>query len=103
MILLHGIPCGSLRGVASLLCCGSRTDEHQELIHSLTRPGKMDLFLNPIPSPNPNELALSRIVPPPMPRSSRRRAVLRLERMQRDLSPIHTSAATSEVAVRRIA
>ena len=92
MILLHGIPCGSLQGVASLSCYGSRMDEHQELIHLLTGPGKLDAFLNPVPSPNPNEVALSRIVPPPMPYSSRRKATLRLERMQQDLSPIHTSA-----------
>jgi hypothetical protein len=66
--------------------------EHQGLIHSLIGPGSLDIFLNPVSQPNPNELALSRIVPPPMPYSSRRRAVLRLERMQHELSPVHESA-----------
>jgi hypothetical protein len=69
----------------------------------LLSTGKLDAFLNPVPSPNPNELALSRIVPPPMPYSCRRRAIIRLERMQRELSPAHESAATGEVAVRRVA
>ena len=68
-------------------------------------PLHLDIFLNPIPQANPNELALSRIIPPPMPRRSRPKAILRLERMQRDLSPapVHKRAATGEVQVRRIA
>lgn len=68
---------------------------------SLISTGTLDAFLNP--SSNPNEAALSRIVPPPMPYSSRRQAILRLEQMQRDLSPVHESATTGEVEVRRIA
>jgi hypothetical protein len=41
--------------------------DHQELIRSLIRLGKLDGFLNPVPLPNLNELAISRIIPPPMP------------------------------------
>jgi hypothetical protein len=70
---------------------------------SLIGYGKLDAFLNPIPSPNPNEVALSHLIPPPMPYSSRRRAILRLEQMQRDLSPVHESAMIDAVQARRIA
>lgn len=79
--------------------------DHSDLIAHLTRLGKLDGFLNRIPRPNPNELALSRIVPPPMPYSSRHKAILRLERMQRDLFPNESrkQVFTSEVNVRRIA
>ena len=52
-------------------------------------PAHLDIFLNPAPQPNPNILALSRIVPPPMPRHFRPKAILRLERMQGELSSTH--------------
>ena len=78
------------------------TTDHRDLIIHLTRLGKLDAFLNPVPRPsNPNDAALSRIVPPPMPRAARRRAILRMERMQRDLSPTHNSMEAGQV--RRIA
>ncbi len=50
----------------------------------LLSTGKLDAFLNL--SLNPNELALSRIIPPPMPRRSRCKAILRLERMQQEVA-----------------
>jgi hypothetical protein len=77
--------------------CLAATSNETLLPQSLL--GELDIFLNPIPIPNSNELIPNRIVPPPTVRSQRRIARIRLLKMQDELNiaPVHILPATAEV------